>query len=177
MARAFLSVGSNIDPAGNMKKALALLCRQSDIRAISTVYLSPAEDRPEQAPYYNCVVEIETGVPPLEFKYSVLRKIEEAMGRRRTEDRSAARTIDLDLILYGEMIMSVEGLTLPDPQIFRRAFIASPLHELSPELRLPGTGEAVAEIAAALPENTMTPLKEYTENLRKELCGHGHRKS
>jgi 2-amino-4-hydroxy-6-hydroxymethyldihydropteridine diphosphokinase len=177
MARAFLSVGSNIDPADNMKKALALLCRHAEIRGVSTVYLSPAEDRPEQAPYYNCVVEIETEIPPLTFKYSVLRKIEETMGRKRAEDRSAARTIDLDLILYGDMIMSAGGLTLPDPQIFRRAFVATPLHELSPELRLPGTGEAVAELAAALPGNTMTPLKDYTEILRKELCGHGQKKS
>jgi 2-amino-4-hydroxy-6-hydroxymethyldihydropteridine diphosphokinase len=177
MARAFLSVGSNIDPADNIKKALVLLCRHTDIRGISTVYLNPAEDRPEQAPYYNCVVEVATEIPPAEFKYSVLRKIEETMERKRTADKSAARTIDLDLILYDEMIVHSGGLTLPDPQIFRRAFVASPLLELSPELRLPGTGKSVAEVAASLRENTMTPLREYTELLRKEICSHGQRKS
>ena len=60
MARAFLSVGSNIDPAENVRRALELLCSHVRITGISTVYLTPAEDRPEQPSYYNCVVEVET---------------------------------------------------------------------------------------------------------------------
>jgi len=175
MARAFLSVGSNIRPIENVRKALELLCSHVRILRISTVYLTPAEDRPEQPSYYNCVIEVETQTPPVEFKYSVLRTIEEAMGRRRTEDKSAARTIDLDLILYDDLIMETETLILPDPQITRRSFVALPLHELSPELRLPGSGVSIAEIAASLPKGEMKPLKHYTEILRKEICHHERR--
>jgi len=178
MARVFLGVGSNIHPDENVRKALALLCSHVRITGISTVYLTDAEDRPEQSSYYNCVIEAETQTPPVEFKYSVLRKIEEAMGRIRTEDKSAARTIDLDLILYDDLIMETETLTLPDPQISRRAFVALPLHELSPELRLPGSGVSIAEIAASLPQTGgMKPLKQYTELLRKEICHHERRES
>jgi len=169
MAKAFLSLGSNIDPAENIKRALGLLASHADITGISTVYLTPAEDRPEQPSYYNCVIEIETEIPPVEFKYSILREIEKELGRERTEDKFAARPIDLDLILYNDMVIENEGLTLPDPQISRRAFIALPLHELSPGLRLPGSGVSIAEIAASLPGRGMKPLEQYTENLRKEI--------
>jgi dihydroneopterin aldolase/2-amino-4-hydroxy-6-hydroxymethyldihydropteridine diphosphokinase len=169
MARAFLSVGSNIHPVENVKKALELLGNHADITGISTVYLTPAEERPGQPSYYNCVIEVETDVPPVEFKYSVLRTIEKALGRVRTEDKFAARPIDLDLILYDDVIIEDEALTLPDPQIQRRAFIAIPLYEVSPELRLPGSGVPIAEIAASLSDRGMKPLKQYTENLRKEI--------
>ncbi len=169
MAKAFLGVGSNIDPATNVGRALELLVSHAHITAVSTVYLSPAEDRPEQPPYYNCVVEVETEVPPVEFKYTVLRAIEKELGRERTEDKLAPRPIDLDLILYDDIIMEGEALTLPDPQILRRAFLAIPLRELSPELRLPGSGISIAEVAASMPDQGIKPLKQYTENLRKEI--------
>ena len=176
MARAFLSVGSNIHPIGNVRKALELLCSQVRITRISTVYLTPAEDRPEQRFYYNCVVEAETQMLPVEFKYSILRPIEETLGRKRSEDKFAARPIDLDLILYDDLVMETETLTLPDPQISRRAFIVLSLLELSPELRLPGSGVSIAEIASSLPQGEMKPLKQYTEILRKEICQHERRK-
>lgn len=169
MAKAFISVGSNIDPAENVRRALELLSSHADITGISTVYLTPAEDRPDQPSYYNCVIEIETEMHPTEFKYSILRAIEKALDRERTADKSAARPIDLDLILYEDMVIENEALTLPDPQISRRAFVALPLQELSPELRLPRSGVSIAEIAASLPPGGMKPLKQYTENLRKEI--------
>ncbi len=172
MAKTFLSVGSNIDPVENVRRALELLGSHAEIMGISTVYLTPAENRPEQPSYYNCVIEVETEVPPLEFKLSILKEIEKELGRERTGDKFAARPIDLDLILYGDVVMENEALTLPDPQISRRAFVALPLHELSPELRLPGSGVSIAEIAASLPQGEMKPLKQYTEILRKEICQH-----
>jgi len=177
MAKAFLSVGSNIDPAENVRKALELLGSRADITGVSTVYLTPAEDRPEQPSYYNCVIEVETEMPPVEFKLSVLRAIEKTLGRERTGDKFAARPIDLDLILYNDMVMENETVTLPDPQILRKAFIAIPLHELSPGLRLPGSGVSIAEIAASLSDRGMKPLKQYTENLRKEIRYRERRKS
>jgi len=175
MARAFLSIGSNIHPVENVQKALELLCKYVRITGVSTVYLTPAEDRPEQPSYYNCVVEVETQTPAIEIKYSILRPIEETLGRSRSGDKFAARTIDLDLILYGDLVLETETLTLPDPQIVQRAFVALPLQELEPELRLPGSGKSIREVAASLPQGGMTPLKQYTEILRKEICQHEHR--
>ncbi len=174
MVRAYLSIGSNLEPAENVRKALLLLCTHVRITGLSTVYRTPAEGRPEQPDYYNCVAGIETDIPPLEFKLSVLRAIEGELGRSRTDDRFAARPIDLDLILYGDMIMKTPDLELPDPQILRRAFVAVPLQELSPHLVLPGSGRRIGEVAAQS-VGEMMPLEGYTKQLREELRGHEHK--
>ena len=167
MARAFVGIGSNIEPAENVEKAVSLLSAAVQIRGISTVYLTEAVGRPGQPPYYNCVVELETEEKPAELKQRVLRKIEKELGRIRGNDRSAARTIDLDLILYDRLVMTTEGLTLPDPDIVKRPFLAIPLLELAPDLQLPGSGLRINEIAAALPQDAMKPLQDYTARLRK----------
>jgi 2-amino-4-hydroxy-6-hydroxymethyldihydropteridine diphosphokinase len=169
VTRAFVSVGSNIDPAANTEQALRLLGSETRITNISTVYQTEAEGRPEQPRYYNCVVEIDTALPPRELKFHVLRKIENKLGRMRGSDKFSARTIDLDLILYDELVMAAEDLTLPDPGIRRRPFLAVPLEELAPGLVMPGTGVPIGEIAGSLSREAMTPLEGYTKHLRKEI--------
>lgn len=167
MARAFVGIGSNVEPAENVEKAIRLLSTAVQVRGISTVYLTEAVGRSGQPPYYNCVAEIETDVMPVELKQQVLRRIEKELGRVRSDDRYAARTIDLDLVLYDKLVMATEGLTLPDPDIVRRPFLAIPLHELAPDLQLPGSDLRIGDIAAALPRDAMKPLQDYTERLRK----------
>ncbi len=169
MARAFVSIGSNIDPEENVKKTLHLLRKQVDVRAVSTVYLTEPVGPPGQPPYYNCVVEIDTGLPPLELKHRVLRRTEEELGRRRSEDKYAARTIDLDLILYDELVLASEDLTLPNQEIVRVPFLAIPLHELAPGLVVPGSGVSIDEAASKLPREGMKPLKNYTDQIRKDV--------
>ena len=169
MARAFVSIGSNINPAENVRKAIHRLALQVRVVGISTVYLTEAEGRPEQPPYYNCVVEIETEARPVELKHQVLRRIEEDLGRERGEDKYAPRPIDLDLIVYDDLVMETSGLTLPDPQILHRPFLAVPLHELAPELTLSGLNRRIEEVAAGLPRGSMKPLESYTERLRRAI--------
>jgi 2-amino-4-hydroxy-6-hydroxymethyldihydropteridine diphosphokinase len=169
MARAFIGIGSNIEPAENMHAAIRSLARQTRLTGISTVYLTQALGRPDQPPYYNCVVEIETEAPPAEIKYGLLRNIENDLGRLRTQDKYAARTIDLDLIVYGDLALDADGIKLPDPEILERPFLAIPLFELAPDLVLAGHGSHISEVAAGLPQEGMQPLKDYTGSLRKEL--------
>ena len=169
MTRAFVSVGSNIDPASNTEQALRLLGRETRITNVSTVYQTEAEGRPEQPRYYNCVAEIDTALPPRDLKFHVLRKIEEKLGRKRGGDKFAARTIDLDLILYDGLVLAAESLTLPDPDITRRPFLAVPLEELAPGLVMPGTGVPIGKIAGSLSRDAMQPLEGYTKHLRKEI--------
>jgi dihydroneopterin aldolase/2-amino-4-hydroxy-6-hydroxymethyldihydropteridine diphosphokinase len=169
MVRAFVSVGSNINPAENVERAIRLLAREVPVMGISTVYQTEAEGSPGQPQYYNCVVEIETELPPRKLKFEVLRGIEDALGRKRGFDKFAARTIDLDLIIYDELEMNTEELTLPDPDITRRPFIAVPLHELAPDLALPGSGLRIEEAVAALSHPAITMLESYTKHLRKEI--------
>jgi 2-amino-4-hydroxy-6-hydroxymethyldihydropteridine diphosphokinase len=169
MTRAFIGVGSNINPATNTEQAIRMLARETEVIGVSMVYLTEAEGRPGQPPYYNCVVEIDTDLPPAELKHRILRGIEAMLGRVRIEDKYAARTIDLDLILYDELAMASDDLTLPDPDIVRRPFLAVPLRELIPGSILPGSGLCIDDIATSLEGSSMKPLANYTEQIRKDI--------
>lgn len=174
MARAFIAIGSNIEPKYNVREALRLLAREVTIVKTSTVYLTEALGRPDEPPYYNCVVEIATDMPPLKLKSSVLRRVEAALGRKRSEDRYASRTIDLDLILYNGVTLNTRELTIPDPEISERPFIALPLSEIDPALTI--SGRPIAEIAAQFATERLQPLSEFTEYLRRRSY-HGEEKS
>ena len=168
MARAFIGVGSNIEPAKNVRAAVRSLAQQTRLAGISMVYCTNALDRPEQPPYFNCVVEIGTEAPPVEIKHGILRPIEHSLGRKRTGDKYAPRTIDLDLIVYGNLVMDAEDIKLPDPEILERPFLAIPLFELAPDLVLAGYNLRISEIAARLSQDGMRPLMDYAKLLRKE---------
>ncbi len=169
MPRVFVAVGANLNPADNVRRALALLGRKVRVLAVSTFYRTEAEGRPDDPPFYNGVVEIDTDLPPAAVKHSLLRPIEAQLGRQRTEDRYAARPIDLDLLLYDDLVLSSDDLAVPDPQIVSRAFLAIPLCEIAPNLLLPDSGRPIAEVAQALQKHTMEPLVEYTQLLRREV--------
>lgn len=169
MAQVYVAVGSNINPEENVRKAVRLLAHNTRIIGISTVYLTEPEGRPEQPPFYNLVVEVETEMPPEDLKYRVLRVIENELERIRTTDKYAPRTIDLDLVLYDDLVLQTEDLTLPDPEIAQRPFLAFPLSELSPDLALPGTGLPIKQVLARLSTKKMKAMDSFTELLRKEV--------
>ncbi len=169
MVRAYIAIGSNIDPAANVRLALLSLANQAHLTGISMVYRTAALGRPEQLPYYNCVAEIETEMPPLQLKQTLLRTIENDLGRIRKADRFASRTIDLDLIVYGDQEVEDEGLRLPDPEIMERPFLAIPLYELAPDLVLAGSSRPIAEIVAKMEPGSMLPLEEYARELQEAL--------
>jgi dihydroneopterin aldolase/2-amino-4-hydroxy-6-hydroxymethyldihydropteridine diphosphokinase len=106
---------------------------------------------------------------PRDLKFQLLRHIENELGRTRGCDKFAARTIDLDLILYDDLVMTAEDLTLPAPDIPHRSFLAIPLHELAPELVLPGSGLRISAAVLTQPRTGMIPLENYTEHIRKEI--------
>jgi dihydroneopterin aldolase/2-amino-4-hydroxy-6-hydroxymethyldihydropteridine diphosphokinase len=176
MARAFIAIASNIDPEENIREGLRELARRLRIRGTSTFYRSEPLGRPEQPPFINGVVEIDTDLPPRQLKYGVLRAVESEMGRIRTADKYAPRTLDLDLLLYEDRMEFSPELTLPDPEITARPFLAVPLAELAPELALPGDGRPLQDIADQFVNSGMERLTAYTEELRREL-GNGSRQS
>ncbi len=168
MARAFIGVGSNIEPERNVRAAILCLARDTRLVGLSMVYRTEALSRPEQEPYLNCVAEVETEALPLDVKHAILRPIESSLGRRRAADRYASRTIDMDLILYNDLILDTPGMRLPDPDILKRPFLAIPLFELAPDLVLPGIGVPIRDIAANMPRDGMLPLERYAMRLRAE---------
>ncbi len=169
MTTAFLALGSNIEPEKNIAKALQLLSRYVKILKISTVYLTEPLGGRSQPKFYNCVVKVETNMEPSRLKYDVLRVIEAKLGRRRTKDKYAPRAIDIDITLYGNLRVSTDDITVPDPEISKRPFLAVPLSEIEPGLKVPGLGKTIKEIAEEFKNHKMTPLHEYTRALRASL--------
>jgi 2-amino-4-hydroxy-6-hydroxymethyldihydropteridine diphosphokinase len=165
VTRAYVAVGSNIDSERNLLAGLRALAQQVRVSAISTLYRTPPLERPDQEPFINGVVEVCTDLSP-EGLQSILRAVESDRGRIRTADRHAARTLDLDLIAYDGLLRRGPKLTLPDPDVYRRAFVAVPLAELAPELILPDTGRRASDVAAGLDATHMTALPEYTRQVR-----------
>ena len=150
MTRAFIAFGSNIHAERNVRSAVRLLADRSNLLALSTFYRTAPAGGATGAAFINGMAEIETELPPLELKHRVLRGIERELGRVRFTDKNAARTIDLDLVHYDDLVVASLELALPAPEIRERWFVAAPLAELAPDLRLAGSGVPVRELAARL---------------------------
>lgn len=156
----FITLGSNIDPEANLRKAVRLLSRRFTVRAVSHIYetapiAAAGQISADQANFLNAAVLLETHISPYSLKYGVLRKIEARLGRIRTEDKFAPRTIDLDIALYGGTIMDdpANGIILPDPNSLTHAHVALPLADLAPDFAHPLAGRTLAEIARSLALN------------------------
>lgn len=166
--RAFVAIGSNLDPARHVREAIRRLALRQNVVAVSTVYRTPAIGRPDDPDYYNCVVELSTDTPPEVLKKELFA-IESDLGRVRWADKYAPRNVDLDLVLYGSAEVQSEDLLLPSPDISVRAFVAIPLAELAPDLVLPDGERRLAEVAAGFGMRDMMPLAEYTALLRRDI--------
>ena len=166
---AYVGVGSNLDPEVHVTKALRILSQVVHIVGISEFYRTPAVDRPSQPDYLNGMLRIETCTAPLALKTDVLRRVEAEMGRQRQTDKLASRCIDLDLVLYDDLVIQSDLLQLPDPDIFQRAFVSVPLAELAGDKLVPGAGETAAAIAARAGREGMRHEAEFTRDLRKRF--------
>ena len=142
--RAFIACGSNIDPRANLARALARLDAVAERLCTSSWYRTrPWPDKQgggvKQDPYLNLVVGVRTAAAPHAL-LDELQAIEAALGRRRTV-RYGPRTIDLDILLYGEQMIGDDRLTVPHPGLSERDFMLIPLLEIAPELTDPRSGE------------------------------------
>ena len=173
MSQAFLALGSNIEPARNIERALARLKEQTRLLAFSTVWRSAPQERPEQDDYYNCVALIETALPPDELKNRVLRGIETELGRLRTEDRYAPRTVDLDLILYDDLVLQTDDLVLPDPDIAPQHAIlrGADTYFILKDLSLGGTFIDGKKVEEALLRDGQTISLGHTKVIYREKRG------
>lgn len=166
---AFVAVGSNIDPRQHIIEALSRLRERARVTATSTFYWTAALDRPEQPRFANGVWQVETDLPARRLKFDVLRIIERQLGRVRTADRYASRTIDLDVVLCGDLVVDEPDLRIPDPDIRTRPFISIPLLELAPDLILPDTGEPLAALPVVADRAGMEADPDFTAQIRTIL--------
>lgn len=157
--RAWLGLGSNLDdPLTQLQRAVEALRRLPGTRvtACSPVYRNPALRLPGQPPqpdYCNAVVAIDTDFAPLPL-LDALQAIETAQGRVR-EQRWGARTLDLDLLLYGNDVIDHPRLQVPHPAMRERRFVLQPLADIDPGLQLPD-GCTVSEWLARCPPSPLT---------------------
>ena len=160
--RAFISIGSNIEPEANLPQALSKLKRLGEIVSVSYVYQNPPIGRPEQQDFLNAAVLLLTTHKALDLRRE-LRIIEEELGRLRTEDKNAPRTMDLDLCFFEDLIIQSPGFVLPDPDVSQRAHLAIPLADLDPGFEHPITGESLAAIANRLRQEADLTRREDVE--------------
>lgn len=153
--RCGIALGSNIgDRMAHLRDAhaaLESLHQGTNAPLVSPVYeTEPVDCKPGDASYLNAVMEIETDLDPGALLHA-LQQIERSMGRPSEHERNAPRTLDLDLLYAGNLILQSDALTLPHPRIATRRFVLQPLADLRPELILPGTDRPVAALLSALP--------------------------
>ncbi|MGH8875196.1 MAG: 2-amino-4-hydroxy-6-hydroxymethyldihydropteridine diphosphokinase [Acidimicrobiia bacterium] len=145
MTKAAVALGSNLgDRLGVLRTAVASLADCGELVAVSSIYETAPVGGPDQGPYLNAVVALETEHSPREL-LEHLQAIEEAAGRTR-EVRFGARTLDLDLIVYGDQRVELPDLVVPHPRASERRFVLEPLAEVWPEAPVGPGGEATAAL-------------------------------
>ena len=149
MARAYVGLGANLgDREAALRAALAELGREVEVVAVSSFRETEPVGYVDQPPFLNAAASVDTELSAREL-LELLLEVERRLGRTREGPRFGPRTIDLDLLLYGAERVDEPGLTVPHPRLHERAFALEPLHELAPELVVPGRG-AVETLLARL---------------------------
>jgi 2-amino-4-hydroxy-6-hydroxymethyldihydropteridine diphosphokinase len=146
----YLSLGSNIgDRAGNLNAAIDRLRSVGEIIQVSSFYETEPVEFAAQAWFLNCVIALDTEKTPQELLASIL-DIEQQMGRRRAQ-KKGPRVIDIDILLFGNLIVDEPGLTIPHPAMHERRFVLEPLAAIAPDVRHPALDLTIRELRDALP--------------------------
>jgi 2-amino-4-hydroxy-6-hydroxymethyldihydropteridine diphosphokinase len=161
---AYIALGANLgDRERTLHSAIASLRQLGSVAAVSSFYETAPVGMVEQPDFLNAVVALRTALPPQQLMVVLLR-IEQQHGR----DRSASvpkgpRTLDLDLLSYGDVMMETPTLTLPHPSLAERRFVLVPLTEIAPQWRHPVSGKTAADLLAEI----SPPGGESRQTIRK----------
>jgi 2-amino-4-hydroxy-6-hydroxymethyldihydropteridine diphosphokinase len=147
-----ISIGSNIHAHSNIIIAMELIAGVVEVLDCSRFYITTPIGNTDQPDFINGACKIKTHISARELKYDFLREIEHILGRVRSEDKNAPRQIDLDIALYGDAVISEEGLVVPDPGLFKYPFVSIPVRELVGDIVIPGTKKRLKNVFGESPE-------------------------
>lgn len=151
MTRAFVSAGSNVDPEVNLRRACDELAQAFDPVVYSTAWRNRAVgfDGPD---FINLVVGFDTDLH-VDAVIAELQRIEGLCGRERHAPKWAPRSMDLDILLFGELVCARPGLALPRPDLLRRPYMLGPMAEIAPDVLHPTAGATMAQLWAQFPRD------------------------
>lgn len=165
---AYVALGSNIEPFEHIEQALALLEQRVGVLGVSSFFRTAPIGAPGQPDYVNGIARIPATEDAHSLKFGILREIENELGRLRSSDKYAPRSIDLDILLFANEVIDQPGLEVPDPDIRTRPFLAAGLLELWPKAELPdGT-----RVATLFDENELRQLirdTEFSQRMRERF--------
>jgi len=153
----FVAAGSNVEPLVHLRRALDLLAARFAPLRVSRAYVNPAVGF-EGADFVNLVVAFGTALGVHEV-IAGLQQAEAACGRAREAPKWAARSMDLDILLYGDLICDEPGLVLPRPDLVRRPYMLGPMAELAPQLRHPVLGRSMESLWQELAARDRHPMR------------------
>jgi 2-amino-4-hydroxy-6-hydroxymethyldihydropteridine diphosphokinase len=160
--RAGIALGSNLgDRLAHLRRARTLVLELPGVSVplvASRIYeTEPVQSGPEAGAYLNAVIEVEYSGQPITL-LDGLQQIESTMGRPSKRPRNAPRTIDLDILYTGNLVLSNEEVVIPHPRLHLRRFVLTPLADIRPDLTLPGQQQTVAGLLAALDDPSAVEL-------------------
>jgi 2-amino-4-hydroxy-6-hydroxymethyldihydropteridine diphosphokinase len=159
----YLSLGSNIgDREAHLREAIRRLESTGKLRSLSSIYETEPVEFTDQPQFLNCAVALETSSTPEQLMLQLLT-IEKAMGRQRIQ-KKGPRTIDLDILFFGDEIVDTPGLTIPHPAMQHRRFVLEPLAEIAPDAMHPGLRKTVRELLEELPSGQSVRRMEPKAN-------------
>ena len=162
--RVFLSLGSNLgDRQMNLSKAMHLLKPEVCIDSVSSLYETEPWGVHEQPSFLNCALAANTALTPHEL-LAKLKSIEKDMGRQPTI-RNGPRLIDLDILLYDELILSTDDLIIPHPRMLERAFVLVPLAEIAGSLIHPINKLSFRQLESDIKKDG---IKRFNSNIKDE---------
>jgi 2-amino-4-hydroxy-6-hydroxymethyldihydropteridine diphosphokinase len=162
MTGALIGLGSNLGQRmAHLEEALTRLDQVPGIQVtrVSRVYETAPVGIVQQPDFLNGCAAVQTSLSPFALLKALLQ-VERTLHRERTV-RWGPRTIDLDLLLYGQQVIREPALTVPHPRMTERAFVLIPLREIAPDVMIPPTGRTVAQWATACPEQESVRLSSY----------------
>lgn len=159
METVYIGLGTNVgDKLENLRAAIELIRGVMNVTCLSSIYQTAPWGYLDQEDFFNMAIEVHTELPP-EALLGALKTMESDLGREKTF-RYGPRSIDMDILIYGDLVYRSEALSIPHPKMIERAFVLAPLAEIAPNLLHPVMKKTISELYAFIDPTGIKRLDE-----------------